>query len=237
MQLIVVSKLLAIALCTLLVFEVQAGAVVVVEEDFLEVRTGPGSAYPVFYVAENGEKLNLIKSSNNWVLVELKDGVSGWILNDELFLQGRQSPVSVVEIVGDRRVAINFGWFSGSGEFGLSGGLRITPRVNLDLELRQITTSFSSSYLLLPKLDVQLYPSSTWNPVVELGLGVIDTETDGVISGADGDVSQLIFLGGGLRYRAAAGLFVNAIGGSNFLFNQDSVSQLWDFRLEFESLF
>lgn len=50
----------------------------VIVEPFLEIHTGPGSSYPVFYVAEKGETIALMKRRVDWYEVRLRNGTTGW---------------------------------------------------------------------------------------------------------------------------------------------------------------
>ena len=49
-----------------------------VVEAFLEIHTGPGSSYPVFYIAEKGETILLIKGRADWYEIRLPNGTEGW---------------------------------------------------------------------------------------------------------------------------------------------------------------
>ncbi len=50
----------------------------VIVEPFLEIHTGPGSSYPVFYVAEQGETISLLTRRVDWYEVRLRNGTEGW---------------------------------------------------------------------------------------------------------------------------------------------------------------
>ena len=208
-----------------------------VTEDFLEFRTGPGDVYPIFYTAEKGEKLRLKKKHNNWVLAEIAGDVSGWITMDEVLLQGGPSSVSISETTGIRKVAISYGWFEGSGEFGLSGGYRLSRRSGIELELRRLVTAYSGNTLLVPKLDWQLYRSAGVNPFVELGVGILASHTEKLLSKANNRLSPLLVYSAGVRFRAARSFFTNMLVGRTIVFGEDDVNQFWDVRLELESVF
>ncbi|MFQ5597587.1 MAG: SH3 domain-containing protein [Nitrospiria bacterium] len=53
-------------------------------EPFLEIRTGPGRTYPIFYIAEKGERLILIKKRTDWVQVRLAGERVGWVHRHEI---------------------------------------------------------------------------------------------------------------------------------------------------------
>jgi hypothetical protein len=58
------------------------GAMVV--EPYLEIHTGPGSSYPVFYVAEKGETVLLMKRRVDWYQIRLHNGTEGWAHRREI---------------------------------------------------------------------------------------------------------------------------------------------------------
>ena len=208
-----------------------------VTEDFLEFRTGPGDAFPIFYTAEKGEKLKLVKKYNNWLLAEISGEVNGWISMNEVLLQGSFSDVSISEIKGIKKIGINFGWFDGSGEYGVSVGHRYTRRVSVKLELRRLVTAYSGNTLVLPKFDFQLYKNSKFNPFIELGGGFVATHTEKFVATKDRGFIPLLTFSAGVRLRAARSLFANMLVGRNAVFGTDSLNQFWDVRFELESVF
>jgi hypothetical protein len=56
----------------------------VIIEPFLEIHTGPAGGYPVFYVAEKGETIFLIKRRIDWYRVRLRNGQEGWTHRREI---------------------------------------------------------------------------------------------------------------------------------------------------------
>jgi len=45
----------------------------------VNVRQGPGTTYPVFFQAEQGDEFPLKKTEGLWCLVQLKDGEEAWV--------------------------------------------------------------------------------------------------------------------------------------------------------------
>ena len=45
-----------------------------VVEPYIELHTGPASGYPVFYVAEKGEWIQVLKSRTSWYKVQTRKG-------------------------------------------------------------------------------------------------------------------------------------------------------------------
>jgi hypothetical protein len=56
----------------------------VVVEAYLEIHSGPGSSYPVFYVAEKGETIWLMKQRIDWYQIRLRNGTEGWANRREI---------------------------------------------------------------------------------------------------------------------------------------------------------
>ena len=94
---------------------------VVVSDPYIEMHTGPGRGYPVFYVAGQGDKVRILKRRTDWFKIEIPRGSydvrSGWVHVDQmrhtLDLDG--NPIDIgeygIEDFSHRR------W-----EFGLGGG-------------------------------------------------------------------------------------------------------------------
>jgi len=47
---------------------------VTIADPFIELHTGPGGGYPVFFVAERGEEIALIRRRTEWFLVRVARG-------------------------------------------------------------------------------------------------------------------------------------------------------------------
>ena len=49
---------------------------------YVELHTGPGRGYPVFYVAERDEAVTLLKQRTRWVKVRTQNGKEGWVTQE-----------------------------------------------------------------------------------------------------------------------------------------------------------
>ncbi|HET6466466.1 MAG TPA: SH3 domain-containing protein [Nitrospiria bacterium] len=91
-----------------------------VVEPFLEIHTGPGAGYPIFYIAEHGEEILLLKRRTDWYRIRLSNGKEGWVHRSEiektLLAQGRKK--RLMDRIYDDYLAgrMEMGW--GAGEFG-----------------------------------------------------------------------------------------------------------------------
>jgi len=119
-----------------------------VVEPFLEIHTGPAAVYPIFYVAEKGEKINLLKRRADWYKVRLANGKEGWVNRSEIELtllaQGRKK--NFMERFYDDRVAgrLVMGW--GVGTFGGDSSLYVRADYPLNNTIKaEIVATFVSS--------------------------------------------------------------------------------------------
>ncbi|HTN42937.1 MAG TPA: SH3 domain-containing protein [Nitrospiria bacterium] len=91
-----------------------------VVEPFLEIHTGPGRSYPVFYVAERGEEILLLKRRTDWYRIRLSNGKEGWVnradIEKTLLAQGRNK--GVMDRIYDDYLADRLELAWGAGTFG-----------------------------------------------------------------------------------------------------------------------
>jgi uncharacterized protein YraI len=86
---ILLRNRLAGALLALSAFGVDAvlagGPVsVTVTGSYVDLHTSPGRGYPVFEVAERGDKLMLLKQRTAWIKVRTASGKEGWVSEEQL---------------------------------------------------------------------------------------------------------------------------------------------------------
>ena len=55
-----------------------------VQDPYIEMRTGPGRGYPIFYVAERGESIVVLRRRTDWYQVQAARGEQGWVYGDQL---------------------------------------------------------------------------------------------------------------------------------------------------------
>ena len=55
----------------------SGGGRVVVEDPYIEFRSGPGRGFPVFHVVDRGEAVVLLRRRTDWIKVRGSDGTEG----------------------------------------------------------------------------------------------------------------------------------------------------------------
>lgn len=163
-----------------------------VTDPFIELRTGPGRSYPIFYVAERGEKVEILKRRTDYFKVRTERGKEGWV--DRAQMENTLVDAEVKKSFRDvlvekyirRRVEVGFG----IGEFEdetvtrARAGISLGKHFMAELSIGQVSGSFSSSRLI----DVNLvaYPAPEWraSPYFTIGVGRFKNDPKGTLVGA-----------------------------------------------------
>ena len=155
----------------------------VVADPFIELHTGPGRGYPVFYIAERGEQIQLLRQRTDWFEVKLSRGTEGWVplqqLRRTLQPNGEHFDVAAVRIrdYSKKRweVGVLYGDFGGANEIAGYGAFSLTPNLSFELAVSEVLGRFSDSKMV--NLDVvhTLFPDRRVSPYFGLGTGTIDT--------------------------------------------------------------
>lgn len=161
----------------------QRHRAVVVADPFIELHTGPGRGYPVFYIAERGEQVQLLKRRTDWFEVQLSRGKTGWVRLDQLqkTLQPNGKhfdvPESTLSDYAERRweVGVLYGDFGGANEIASYGAFSLTPNLSFELAVSEVLGRFSDSKMVNVDVVHTLYPEHRVSPYFGLGTGTIDT--------------------------------------------------------------
>ncbi|MEM7217693.1 MAG: SH3 domain-containing protein [Pseudomonadota bacterium] len=201
-------------------FEREQPTVIVVEQ-FIEMHTGPGRGYPVFYVAAEGERLVLLKRRTDWFKVRLNRGdyieKEGWIRSAAIdgTIDERGEPVEFYSAgIGDfatRRFELGFGGGAFDGARTLEGyaAWAMTPNISLRLNATQILGSFSEG--IMGTANVVMVPFPQWrvSPFFSIGTGIIHTEPQTTVVQAEDRTDEI----------ASAGLGANIYLTRRFVLN------------------
>jgi hypothetical protein len=154
-----------------------------IAEPYIELRTGPGSGYPVFLVIERGERIELLKSKTNWFKVRTTDNREGWVdrsqLEQTLTPEGEKTrfkDVARMDFLNRRwGIGVSGGDYGGAPVITLHGGYAFTDNLSGELSLAHVVGEFSSS--LSAKVGLLSHPFPEWRiaPFFALGAGVIRT--------------------------------------------------------------
>ncbi|HID82512.1 MAG TPA: hypothetical protein EYH06_06835 [Chromatiales bacterium] len=178
-----------------------------VADPYLELHTGPGEGYPVFYVVERDDTITILKRKTNWYKVRTNRDKEGWVPREQLertLLTTSDTPVEFRDTSGEdypgRRweVGILNGDFGGADMLTIYGAYNFTENFSTELALSQATGRFSDSYLADINLTYMFVPEWRITPFFKLGTGVILTEPKSTLIATEDRTDQTAHVGGGI---------------------------------------
>ena len=154
-----------------------------VADPYLELHTGPGEGYPIFYVVDRNEFVDVITRKTDWFKVRTQKGKVGWVNRQQmertLSPGGKQTEISDVsmEDFASRRweIGVVGGTFNSDPVMSLYGGYALTPNLSSELTISKVIGEYSSSQLVNLNLLSQPFPRWRYSPFFTLGMGYIET--------------------------------------------------------------
>jgi hypothetical protein len=203
---------LLLSLCQLVVAGTAAGAQreyreVTIADPFIELHTGPGRGYPVFFVAERGEQIELVKRRTEWFKVRVGRGEEGWVhfeqLQTTLNPDGERFDLPALSFsdYAARRweVGALYGDYGGANIISAYGSRTFTPNLSGELTLSQALGRFSDSTMATVNIVHLMYPDWRASPYFTLGAGVINTEPKATLVATVDRTDSLAQAGAGVR--------------------------------------
>lgn len=152
-----------------------------VADPYIELHTGPGAGYPIFYVIERGELITILKSHTDWYKIKTKKGKTGWVdrsqLAQTLNLSGEK--VELRELTQEEfekrhwEVGAMGGQLDGTPVLSIYGGYEFTPTFSTELTLSQSVGNISSNLYLKGSLLASPFPEWRFSPYFSIGTGVM----------------------------------------------------------------
>lgn len=180
---------------------------VVIDDPFIELHTGPGRGYPVFYVAERGEQIELLMQRTEWFKVKIERGEEGWVhrrqLKTTLNLDGEpfDLPGLNIEDYQARRfeVGVLYGDFGGANAISTYGAFNLTQNLSGELWVTQVLGRFSDSTLASLNIVHTMYPEWRASPYFTLGAGAIHTKPKATLVATVDRTDSVAHAGAGVR--------------------------------------
>jgi hypothetical protein len=158
---------------------------VTVADPFIELHTGPGRGYPIFYVAGEGEQVVVLKRKTDWFLIRMPrgsfDSREGWVHVDQLrrTLDPAGNAIDIPSYGMDdfvtRRWELGLAGGDIDGAASISGTLtfNLTPHIGLHGELAQILGDHSDGYMGSVSVVIRPFPGWRVSPYFGIGTGYI----------------------------------------------------------------
>jgi uncharacterized protein YgiM (DUF1202 family) len=204
-----IALLCQIAFCASALCEEEPGKYreVVIDDPYIELHTGPGRGYPVFYVAERGEQIAVIKQRTDWFKVREERGKEGWVhrqqLRTTLNLDGEPFDVPGLDI-GDYtekkwEAGVLYGDFGGANAISAYGSFSFTPNLSGEIWVTEVLGRFSDSTMINANIVHTMFPDWRATPFFTLGAGEIHTSPKATLVATTDRTDSVAHVGFGAR--------------------------------------
>ncbi len=187
-----------------------------VADPYIEMHTGPGRGYPIFYVIPRGEWVQLLYRKTSWFQVTSEDGKQGWVSAGQLAMTLNPSGKRVDIKDPDEKDFIVRNWEYGVtiGRFGadlgeinnglavltLYGGYHFTENISNEIIFSQASgTAQSKTIFSLLNIVHEPFPDWTVSPFFTLGTGWIQTKPKSTLVATRDRTDQYANFGFGVR--------------------------------------
>ncbi|MCP4414489.1 MAG: hypothetical protein GY808_18195 [Gammaproteobacteria bacterium] len=217
-RVITISLWMIVLTSSLLVAEDYAQVRVV--DPYIELHTGPGRGFPVFFVAEQGEWIEIHKSKTSWYKVRLQSDKLGWVHRDQLQKTLTVDDKAVIIEDPDFQEYLNRNWeigvlygdFEGASLISLYGGYHFSENLTTELSVSQALGSFSEIRTATINMVNEPFPDLKpfkWLPYLEdvhlspffgVGAGAMKTLPRGTLVQPVDREDDLLFVTAGAKF-------------------------------------
>ena len=154
---------------------------VVIADPYIDIHTGPGRGYPIYYVAERGAEIIILKRKTSWYKVRLNNKKEGWVHRSQLestLTPGGEKKIfkSVKEqdyLRRDWEIGVLSGDADGYATMTLYGAYNFNDAMAFELSVSQLLGDLASGFLWSADIVSQPFPEWWVSPYFALGTGQI----------------------------------------------------------------
>ncbi|HWK73335.1 MAG TPA: SH3 domain-containing protein [Povalibacter sp.] len=181
---------------------------ILIADPFIELHTGPGRGYPVFYVIERGQEVTLVKRRTDWFQVRTDRDIEGWVAREQM--------LATLEPTGERldlqepsrgnylsrrwQAGVMAGDFGGASLISMFGGYAFSDNLSIELTVNHMLGDISNGYSATLGLMHLFVPEWRLSPYFTLGTGVIYIDPKSTLVRAEDRTDQIGYVGGGLQF-------------------------------------
>lgn len=199
-------------------------------DPYIELHTGPGRGYPVFYVEERNAWIDVLKRKTDWYKVRTVKGKEGWVSLAQLELtlspDGETTHIKEATIDEFAQHRWEFGVIGGSFEnyriTTLYGAYALTPNFSVNISASRLFSSFASGDMASASLVLHPFSSRRVSPFFAVGTGVIKRNPDTTLTQGQDQTDQAAHIGVGARIYLAR-RFVFRLQYSNYVIFQSQI--------------
>jgi len=210
----------------------------VVADPYIEMHTGPGIGFPVFFVVGRGDKVTVLTQRTDWYLVREYQGREGWVTEQQLAktleLTGKlvNLDIPTLENLSKHRFqgAVMFGDFGGASLTSLSTSYGFSDHLSLELSGGQAPGNIYDVDIVALSLTHTVLPARRISPYIQLGTGQIHISVHTTQAQEVNNTNQFSFVGAGVRVYLTRRFIARAEYDANYIYtkrNQNEDAREW----------
>ncbi|WHI51513.1 SH3 domain-containing protein [Microbulbifer sp. MLAF003] len=216
---------------------------VTVGNAFINIYRGPGRGYPIFHVAEYGEKIWLLKRRTDWVKVVASRNKTGWVrVADLQEIYGEEGELVRVPLPDFRDVeagyfylGFSYGDFAGANSLGTTLGYQFTSNLATELRATQAVGKFSDSQVYQMAVLHQPFPRWRLSPYFLLGAGLNITSPNATIIATEDRQDTVMLAGIGIKTYLSRRFAVKAEYTNHYLLtSRENNQEIVEWKLGFD---
>ena len=185
----------------------REAASVVVQDPFVDLRSGPGRGFPATLSVERDATIVLLRQRTDWIKVRAANGREGWVHRSQLerTLTPGGAPVQVAGPKPESRLEHRWEASLGTGDFGganvvsVAGAFALTPSLLVRADANQLLGSFSDGWLGTAGIAHVFMPEWRVSPFVGIGGGVVTISPKATLVQAEDRTDTTAYAGLGVR--------------------------------------
>jgi hypothetical protein len=178
-----------------------------VADPYIELHTGAGDSYPVFYVVERGEWINVIRRRTDWFKLRTKQGRVGWAARHQMeqTLTPTGEKIQLIDTTksdfAERNVELGVtgGQIGGAAQLSIYGAYLFNQNLSSEVTLSESLGNISSSLSVKAAILAQPFPEWRYSPFFSLGTGFMETRPFATLVDTENSTNQFSQVGLGLR--------------------------------------
>jgi hypothetical protein len=186
----------------------DAAELLIVTDPYLEMRTGPGRGYPIFYVAARDERIAIELRHTDWYKVRTASGKEGWVNRSQLVntLTDAGARKTFRDIALDdylqRRLELGAAWgrFKSEPMLKIWTAYRLSDTLTAEATVGQVQGIFSGTDFWHVGLNAEPWTDRRLSPFFGIGFGKFKNIPNASLVGAVTTDAKLAYGSLGLRY-------------------------------------
>lgn len=179
-----------------------------VTDPYLELRTGPGRGFPIYYVAERNEWIEIELRHTDWYKVRTAGGKEGWVTREQLAstLTDAGEKTTFRDVVLDdylhRRLEFGaaYGFFRSDPMLKVWGAYNLTDTIAVEGTIGQVQGDFSGTDFWNLNLMIEPWSDRRLGPFFSVGFGRFNNIPNVSLVGASPSDAHMANASIGLRY-------------------------------------